>query len=484
MYSTTVNGRKKQAMKFEPWNYQKLTIEKIIEHRSFIVLQEMGLGKTVSTLTAIWQLMYDRFEVSRVLVIAPLRVAQHTWPAELGKWDHLKDIRLSRILGTVAERRRGIRQDADIYVINRENVAWLVDELKSSWPFDMVVVDELSSFKSSGSRRFRALRKVLGYIDRIVGLTGTPAPNGLIDLWSQVYLIDRGERLGKTKKYFLDRYFEAEANTVMSGGRLVNYRTYSPKPMAEEAIYKKIQDICISMKSVDYLDMPERIDNVVEVILPPEADVLCKKLERQRILEFMDSGEPVTAKSAAALSNKLLQMANGAVYDEVGGVVWIHDEKMKVLDELLEEANGKPVMVFYSYRHDLARLKARYKEARTLDTAEVIDEWNAGRISMLLVHPASAGHGLNLQSGGSVVIWFGLTWSLELYLQANARIYRQGQEETVYIHHLVTKGSMDEAVMQVLAGKEETQEALMEAVKARIQEVEDEGGIYDNADDQ
>ncbi|MCL5292556.1 MAG: DEAD/DEAH box helicase [Actinobacteria bacterium] len=450
-------------MKFTPHVYQEHAVEKIVELPAVGLFLDMGLGKTVATLTAIDELLYDRFEVGRVLVIAPLRVAESVWPAEIEKWDHLSHLRISKVLGTPRERLAALSALADIYVINRENVGWLVDYYGKDWPFDTVVVDELSSFKSSKAKRFRALRKVRPLINRIVGLTGTPASNGLIDLWAQLYLLDQGERLGKNVTGYRNRYFDPGRQDPR---RRVVYE-WVPKLGAEEAIHRKISDICVSMRAEDYLDLPERIDNVVTVRLPSTARESYEQLERQFLLPFI--GGDVVAKTAAVLANKLLQLANGAVYDEHGGVEEIHIAKLDALEELIEEANGKPVLVAYAYRHDLARLQERFSKAWVLETPEDVRRWNAGEVPLLLAHPASAGHGLNLQVGGNTVVWFGLTWSLELYQQFNARLHRQGQKNSVIVHHLVAENTMDEQVMKVLEGKTAGQTALLEAVKARIE---------------
>lgn len=448
-------------MKYKPHSYQEYARNWIIDKEKSGLFLDMGLGKSVITLTAIDDLMFDYFEVSKVLVIAPLRVAESTWDAEINKWDHLKGLRMSKVLGSEKERLKGLYTPADIYIINRENVTWLVDNLKSSWDFDMVVIDELSSFKSHKSQRFKSLRKVRPLINRIVGLTGTPSPNGLIDLWSQVYLLDGGERLGKTITGYRDRYFlpdKRNQHIIFS---------YKLKDEAEDSIYEKIEDICISMKAKDYLNLPERINNIVPVVLKDKERY--NKLEKDLLLE-LEEGD-IVANNAAALTNKLLQFANGAIYDEDGKVTVIHDDKLKALDDLIEAANGKPVLVFYSFIHDKTRIVERYKNAKTLDTAEDIKKWNDGEIEILLAHPASAGHGLNLQSGGHIIIWFGLTWSLELYMQANARLDRQGQKQTVIIHHLVAKDTVDEDVMKALENKEVGQEALLNAVRARIEKL-------------
>lgn len=421
-------------------------------------------GKTVSTLTAIDNLIFLG-EVSRVLVIAPLRVAEDTWSTEVEKWDHLKHLRISKILGTKKQREEALNKDADIYVTNRENVDWLVSECFDSWIWDMVIIDELSSFKSSKAKRFRALKKVRPYFKRIVGLTGTPAPNSLIDLWPQIYLLDGGQRLGKTITRFKDRYFNP--------GRRNGYVVYNweLKQGAEEAIQNKISDICISMKADDYLELPERIDNRVEISLSKKSMEIYKKLEKDLIIEIVE--EDITAANSAVLTNKLLQMANGAIYSESKEVVNIHDEKLGKLEEIIDTSNGKSVLVFYNFKHDYNRISEMLTKKKltyqTLNNSEDIKKWNNGEIQVALLHPASAGHGLNLQYGGNIIVWFGLTWSLELYQQANARLHRQGQKGIVIIHHLISKGTVDEDVMNALANKEVNQNMLLEAVKARLE---------------
>lgn len=424
------------------------------------------MSKTVSTLTAIDQLMYNYFEVQKVLVIAPLRVAQTTWPDEIKKWDHLKHLKISRVLGSCRERQAALQVKADIYVINRENVEWLVDLYSKDWPFDMVVIDELSSFKSSSAKRFRALRKVRPAIKRIVGLTGTPTPNGLLDLWPQVYLLDQGERLGKTVTGYRSRYFDPGKRN-----RAVIF-SWDPKPGAEQAIYSKLSDLCVSMSADDWLQMPERIDREIKVQIPAAAQINYTRLERDLLLSFTEGD--ITADTRAILSNKLLQLANGAVYNEYGQVQEIHQAKLEALDDVLEAANGQPVLVFYNYKHDLVRIQQHIPAARALETEKDIETWNQGKIPILLAHPASAGHGLNLQAGGNIIVWFGLTWSLELYQQANARLHRQGQEKSVIIHHLIAEDTIDEDVMRVLASKDASQSALLEAIKARIDKYREE----------
>lgn len=455
-------------MKYIPHEYQNYAKQKLIELPEVGLLLDMGLGKTVTTLTAINELMYDRFLISRVLVIAPKRVAEDTWTTEAQKWDHLKHLRISRVLGSRKERLAALDEDADIYVINRENVVWLVDLYRASWPFDMVVVDELSSFKSNQAKRFKALKQVRPLVERFVGLTGTPSPNGLLDLWPQMYLIDRGRRLGKTITGYRERYF----NPGKSNGYVVY--SYELKPGAEEAIQKQISDICISMKAGDYLQMPELVVNDIPVRLSPQELEKYRELEREKLMEL--DGEQVTALNAATVYNKLLQMANGSVYSDDGTVVGIHRKKLEALEEILDTANGQPVLVFYNFRHDYDSLVKAFKKykPRTLRGQEDIQDWNAGRIPLLLAQPASMGHGLNLQTGGHIIVWYGLNWSLELYQQANARLYRQGQNQGVIIHRLVAAGTVDEEVIRRLESKDVTQESLMEALKARIKAIKEQ----------
>ncbi|ODA08712.1 DEAD/DEAH box helicase [Paenibacillus polymyxa] len=457
-------------MKFKPHKYQEYAIERICETPGIALLLEMGLGKTVITLTALEALKNDYFDANKILVIAPLRVADDTWARESEKWDHLKHLRISKILGTAAKRKKALEADADLYIINRENVPWLVAQTGKHWPFDTVVIDELSSFKSSKSQRFRALRKVRPLVQRVIGLTGTPTPNGLEDLWSQIYLIDQGERLGKTITGFRDRYLSPGQRDRNNGNVVYDWK---PKPEAENTVYSKIEDIAVSMKAEDWLDMPERIDRVVPVKLSDKARAQYEQLEEDLLIPFL--GGDVVANTAAVLSNKLLQMANGAVYDETRGVREIHEAKLDALEDIMEAANGHPVLLFYAYKHDLDRIQERFKQVRTLrkgsEGTKDIADWNAGKIPLLAVHPASAGHGLNLQDGGNLIVWFGLNWSLELYQQANARLHRQGQQRSVIVHHLVTEGTMDEDVMAALDSKAVGQDALMAAVKARIERV-------------
>lgn len=445
-------------MKYKPHNYQAFASEFILEHPVCCLMLDMGLGKTVITLTALWELVLDRFDVSRILVIAPKRVAEDTWPKEIAKWEHLSGLSFSLVLGSRADREAALRKRAFIYIINRENVAWLVENYR--WDFDMVVIDELSSFKSNKAERFKAMKRVRPKVSRIIGLTGTPAPNSLLDLWPQMYLLDMGQRLGRFIGGFRDRFFVPDKRN-----REIIY-SYKPRDGAEDTIYSLVSDICISMKAVDYLDMPERIDNRIEVVMSAKEQKLYDDFQRDMVLAI--EGEELDAVNAAALSNKLLQMANGAVYGDDRKVLPIHDRKLDALEDLVEAANGKPLLVAYWYKHDLQRIQARFKIARCIDTSKDIDDWNAGKIPLALIHPASAGHGLNLQEGGCTIVWFGLTWSLELYQQLNARLWRQGQKHTVVIHHIVTKGTHDEDVMRALGNKDMRQSALIEAVRARI----------------
>lgn len=453
-------------MKFMPHDYQKYAIEYIKSHPITALFLDMGLGKTVTTLTAIRDLMYDAFEVKRVLVIAPLRVARDTWPDELRKWDHLKELTCSVVVGTVAERRRALQQDADIYIVNRENLAWLYEN--SRLDFDMVVLDELSSFKNHQSKRFRAMKAMRPKVKRIVGLTGTPSGNGLMDLWAEFRILDMGERLGRYISQYRNLYFQPDKRNGM-----VVY-SYKPLPGAEEAIYHQISDITVSMKATDYLEMPELVSVAKEVCLSETEKKRYDELKKSLVLEL--PGGEVTSANAASLTLKLSQMANGAIYTDGKDVAAIHDRKLDALDDLVESANGKPVLVAYWFKHDKDRIRERM-EARELRGPQDFADWNAGKIPVALIHPASAGHGLNLQQGGSILIWFGLTWSLELYQQTNARLWRQGQaDKTVIIQHIVAKDTIDERILNVLKHKNGTQAALIEAVKADLGMTETENG--------
>lgn len=447
-------------MQYTPHSYQQRATDLVVSKKSVGLFLDMGLGKTVITLTAVNELIYDRFEVSRVLVIAPKRVAEDTWTREHKKWDHLRELRISKVLGTAAQRLRALEQDADVYVIGRDNVVWLVDHYskKKHWPFDMIVIDELSSFKNPQAKRFRALRKILGVTQRVVGLTGTPSPNGLMDLWAQVYLLDRGERLGRTIGAYREKYFRAGARN--------GYVVYKWEPLkgAKEQIEEKISDICVSMSAADYLTLPERIDNVIPVKLTDAEMDLYKRMEQDQLLQIEDSD--VVALNAAAVMTKLLQIANGSVYSMDGTVVNIHDAKLEALQEIIDTTDS-PVLVFYSFKHDLDKILEAVSGARVLNGPEDIRDWNDGKVRVLLAHPASVGYGLNLQEGGHTIVWYGLTWSLELYQQANARLYRQGQEKPVIIHHLIAEGTVDEQAMAALQAKDTSQAALLAALKER-----------------
>ena len=448
-------------------SYQKFCVDFIEEHPNCGVFLDMGLGKTIISLTAISHLLYDSFEVSRVLIIAPLRVARDTWIAELSKWEHLRGLKMERVIGTPKERVAALSRRAEMYIINRENVEWLVKHFAGRrMPFDMLVIDELSSFKNSRAKRFLALKKILPQFSRVVGLTGTPAPNGLEDLWPQVFLLDRGVRLGRTMKSYLDMFFDTPNSWLPYKHEL--------KTGAEEEIYKRLGDICVSMRAADHLEMPERVDNIVEVMLSAREEKLYRQMERDMLLPYADGD--VLALNAASLAGKLLQLANGAVYDEFHNVRVLHERKLDALEDLIEAANGKPLLVMYAFQHDLTRIQERFGKyttetpegVRELKTSADIEVWNEGRIRVAVTQPASTGHGLNLQHGGCTIVWFGLNWSLELYEQANARLWRQGQKQMVVIHHLVTKGTMDEQVMKALHDKAADQNALLAAVKARI----------------
>lgn len=448
-------------MRYTPRTYQSYTTQFILDNPAAGIFLDMGLGKTVSTLTAIDLLLHDTMEADKVLVIAPLMVASTTWAAEVAKWDHLQHLRVSRVLGSERKRLAALEAQADLYVVNRENVKWLVEHYKSKWPFDTVVIDELSSFKNGQSQRFKALRKVRPLVKRIVGLTGTPAPNSLLDLWAQLYLLDQGERLGKFVTRYRDKYF-------LPGRRngMIVY-DWKLRDGADHEIHEKIGDICVTMRTEDYLELPERIDRMVELELPPKAAKQYKEFERTLVMQMQ--GSLVTAVNAASLAGKLLQMANGAVYDEQGAYHEVHDSKIQALQEIVDVASGKPVLVFYSYRHDLERIQKHISGTRVMKTSEDVGDWNAGKVGVMLAHPASAGHGLNLQAGGNIIVWFGLPWSLEQYQQANKRLHRSGQQQSVIVHHLLCKGTIDEHVLQVLQAKDATQQQLIEAIKARIE---------------
>ncbi|MBN3368713.1 DEAD/DEAH box helicase [Clostridium botulinum] len=453
-------------MKYSPHEYQRFAAEYIKSHPVAAVLLDMGLGKTSITLTALNDLLFDSFDIHRVLVIAPLRVARNTWSAEIEKWDHLQMLQYSIAVGTEAERLAALRKKSDIYIINRENVQWLISESGIPFDFDMVVVDELSSFKNHQTKRFRALMKARPKVKRIVGLTGTPSSNGLMDLWAEFRLLDMGERLGKFIGQYRTQYFLPDKRN----GQVVF--SYKPLPGAEEKIYGKISDITISMKATDHLKMPELVNSRYTVYLSEEEMERYGELKKELVLQLPDGD--ITAANAASLSGKLSQMANGAVYSDAEDVITIHDRKLDALEDIIEAANGKPVLVAYWFRHDLERITERLHKlkipALRLDTDGSIQRWNAGEIPVALIHPASAGHGLNLQAGGSTLVWFGLTWSLELYQQTVARLWRQGQEsKTVVVQHIITKGTIDERIMAALSEKDTTQATLIDAVKADLQ---------------
>lgn len=451
-------------MKYKPYAYQEYAENFILDNPGAGLLLDMGMGKTATTLSAVEKLIRDRFELCRVLVIAPLKPAVETWPAELTKWTHLEGLEYSLVIGNEKERIAALGKDADIYIINRENVVWLVNYYKKKWPFEMVVIDELSSFKSSKSQRFRALKRVRPMIKRVVGLTGTPSPNGLLDLWAQAYLIDQGEALGKTITGYREKYFmpdKRNATTIFS---------WKPKPGAEEEIYDRLKSCCISMDSAEYLDLPERLYINHEVELPDEAKEQYKQLQRDMLLPFADGD--IDAGSAGILANKLLQFCGGCVYDENRGVKEFHTEKLDKLEQLIEEANGQPVLVFYAYQHERDRILQRFSDAVEIKEPDAVKRWNARKIPILLAHPASAGHGLNLQEGGHIAVWYNWTHNLEWYQQANKRLHRPGQKEVVLIHHIGVRGGLDMQVLNnVLAEKADSQEFLIQALRAIIQEV-------------
>ena len=453
-------------MQYNPHEYQKYAINYIESHPVSAVLLDMGLGKTSIALTAINDLLFDYFEAHKVLVVAPLRVARDTWPAEIEKWDHLSDLIVSVAVGSVVERVQALKAAADIYVINRENLCWLIDESGILFDFDTVIIDELSSFKNHQAKRFKSLMKVRPKVKRMIGLTGTPSSNGLMDLWAEFKLLDMGARLGRFITAFRSNYFMPDKRN----GQIIY--SYKPLPGAEQCIYQKISDITISMKSTDYLKMPELISSEHTVMLSEKEAKRYDELARDLVLEL--PGGEVTAANAAALSNKLCQMANGAIYIDSGGTEVIHHQKLDALEDIIEAAAGKPILVVYWYKHDYERIVEKLQSIKVsfskLDTAESIRRWNNKEIPVGLIHPASAGHGLNLQAGGSCIVWFGLTWSLELYQQTNARLWRQGQTaETVVVQHIVTKGTIDERVLRALSLKDKSQSALINAVKADLQ---------------
>ncbi|GKU31467.1 DEAD/DEAH box helicase [Clostridium folliculivorans] len=452
-------------MKYNPHDYQKFAIEYIKEHPVAAVILAMGMGKTSITLTAIEELMYDSFEIRKVLIVAPLRVASTVWSDEIKQWDHLKHLSYSKILGTEKERLAAIKKDADIYLINRENLQWLIEKSGAPFDYDMVVIDELSSFKNWSSKRFKAFMKVRPKVKRVVGLTGTPSSNGLMDLFAEFKVLDMGERLGRFITQYRSNYFRPDR---MNGHIVYSYKLLTG---AEERIYEKISDITISMKAMDHLKMPELINNSYPVYMDEKEEQYYEDMKKNLVLPYIGEDE-ITAANAAVLSNKLCQMANGAVYLDNQQIGHIHDRKLDALEDIIEAANGNPILVAYWFQHDLERIIKRLEELKVdyarLTKEDNIRRWNNGELQVALIHPASAGHGLNLQAGGSTLIWFGLTWSLELYQQTNARLWRQGQKETVVIHHIITKGTIDEDVIKALNRKEKVQSDLIEAVKALL----------------
>ena len=449
--------------------YQNYCVSFVKEHPEAMLILQMGLGKTISALTAILDLMFDRFEVNKVLIIAPLRVAKTVWPEERDSWEHTSFLQMSVIVGSAKQREAAIRTPADVYVVNRENTKWLIDYLEkynTPWPFDMVVIDELSSFKNHQSQRWKALRKVRPKIKRMIGLTGTPASNGLMDLWAEVFLIDKGQRLGRFIGRYREAYFKAAGMNPYTGVVF----NYVPLPGAEEAIYSRISDIAVSMKALDYLDMPEYVPVTHTVEMDPAERELYDEMKKELLVEV--DGECIDAANAAVLSGKLLQMANGALYNDAREVREIHQQKLLMLEDLIEQANYQAVLIAFWYQHDHDRivehLKAKGYAPRDIKTETDIADWNAGKIQIGLISPASAGHGLNIQKGGHILIWFSMIWSLEMYQQTNARLWRQGQKEVVTVHHIVCRDTVDEDVLKALEHKDTTQQNLIAAVKAHL----------------
>ena len=450
-------------MIFKPHNYQRYCINRVINEDHLGLFLDMGLGKTVITLTALNELIYYKHNVNRVLIIAPKKVAETTWTAEALKWEHLKSLTFSKILGNQASRKKAVEDEADIYIINRENVSWLVDNYKSNWKWDCIVIDELSSFKNHTAKRFKKLKQVLPHIRRLYGLTGTPASNGLIDLWAQLYLLDRGKRLGRTVTAFRNEYFlpdKRNAYTVF---------TYKLKKGAEEKIRNKIKDICISIDSSSYVKLPDRVDMKTVIKLDDKVLEQYQDMERDMLLELPEGD--ITAANAAAVTNKLLQIASGCVYDEDGDYHVIHDSKLEALKEIIEAAGVQSVLVFYSFKHEKERILEEFKEAVELKDEKTAKAWNDRKIKILVAHPASSGYGLNLQAGGHIIVWFSPTWNLEQYQQSNARLYRQGQKEPVIVQHILAEGTMDETVMKVLEGKDKEQASLLKALEAKLREL-------------
>lgn len=447
-------------MHYQPHNYQRQATQFIIDHHEAAIFLGMGLGKSVITLTAIWQLMLDYFTIHRVLVIAPLRVARDTWPAEIAKWDHLDGLTVAVAVGTKQDRLNALAASAMVTVINRENIPWLISQLGGSWPFDMVIIDELSSFKNHRAKRFTALVKMRPFVKRWVGLTGTPASNGLMDVWAQFRLLDGGDRLGRFIICYRERWFVPDKRNGMQ------IFTYKPRVGAEDEIYAAIGDMTLSMRTTDHLQLPKLTVTTMPVVLYPKERRVYEQLKSDLVLDLGEA--TIDAANAAALSGKLLQLASGAIYTGDGQWTAVHERKLDVLEDLIEAANGSPLLVAYWFTHDRERIVSRFPQARELKTSADIEAWNRGEIALGLIHPASASHGLNLQSGGHLLVWFSLTWSLELYQQTNARLYRQGQTEPVTITHLVTEGTLDETVLKALDAKDATQAALIDAVTAEI----------------
>lgn len=447
-------------MRFTPHPYQREAIQRILDNTHYGLLLDMGLGKTVITLTAVAELLFNRLNIAKVLIIAPKRVALSTWQDEAAKFDHLQELRFSSVLGSASQREKALQKDADIYVTSRDFVTWLCERYRYQLPFDMLVLDESSSFKNPQAKRFRALKKARASFSRIVILTGTPAPNSLLELWPQLYLLDAGARLGRTITQYRNTFFRPDQT---NGYIVYSYRLRDDA--ARREIYRRIGTICMSLKAKDYLLLPERIENAIRIDLPPEAKSRYKQLVRDMVAEI--GGRDITALNAAALAGKLLQLANGSVYDEDGHAVPVHAAKLEALRELAEVTGG-PLLVFYNFRHDRERIRKAFPEARLLETAQDVRDWNAGTVPLLLAHPASCSYGLNLQAGGHTIVWYGLTWSLEQYQQANARLHRQGQDKAVIVHHLIAKGTIDEQVLQALKSKEAGQDDLLEAIKAHL----------------
>lgn len=448
-------------MNFTPYAHQQAGIDWIIDRPACALFWGMGSGKTVTTLTALDLLLYDYLEDGPVLVIAPKRVAENTWSKETAKWEHLQHLRISKVMGTAKQRQKALEQAADLYIINRENVVWLVEYLGKRWPFPIVVIDELSSFKSAQAKRWKILRRVRGRIRRIIGLTGTPRPNGLEDLWPELYLLDQGERLGRTLGAFRARFLVPEK---MNGHIVYSYR---PREGAEDEVYSRLADICMSVKKEDVIDLPGQVYEDIELELPPAIMKQYKQFERDKVMECLDEDGEIVAGTQAVLTNKLLQFANGAIYDLDKQAHELHTVKLDALEELIEEAGGDPVLVLYSYTHDAERIRKRVA-CRALDIPEDMDAWDHGEIPVALAHPASIGHGLNLQEGGHIIIWFGLPWSLELYQQANERLNRPGQKHVCRIYHLIATGTHDRRVLESLKNKDAGQDAAIEALRLDI----------------